>query len=90
MIGSTTGSDGTVMVSGTGASWKSTSYLYAGHTGDGALTVENGGLVSDPSAAVGFNFGSTGSVTVSGDNSVWTNSSTVFIGYYRHRHADHR
>ncbi len=81
-IGSSTGSDGAVIVSGTGASWKSTSYLYAGHTGDGALTVENGGLVSDSSAAVGFNFGSTGSVTVSGDNSVWTNSSTVFIGYY--------
>jgi T5SS/PEP-CTERM-associated repeat protein len=58
----------------------SSSSIYIGGDGGGALLIEAGGQVSNTSGYVGNNSGSTGTVTVIGTNSNWTNSSTLYVG----------
>ncbi|MEJ2020134.1 MAG: autotransporter domain-containing protein, partial [Maritimibacter sp.] len=83
-IGYAAGSDGQAIVAGSGASWATTYNLYAGYEGDGALTVSNGGQVSDEFGFVGTKSTSTGSVTVTGAGSRWVNSNHLFIGTHGH------
>lgn len=84
-IGSSTGSDGTVVVSGADASWAN-AILYVGGSGTGSLTIENGGVVTSSNGSnsgnIGTQAGSKGTVTVTGTGSVWTNSSLLNIGTY--------
>ncbi len=81
MIGSSTGTDGTVIVRGTGASWENSAELYVGDEGTGTLTIEDGGTAKDASAYIGHASGGTGTVTVIGTGSAWTTSDYLTIGY---------
>ena len=79
-IGFDAGSTGTVTVDGTGSSWTNSSLLYAGYSGTGTLTIQNGGAVSNTIGYIGVNSGSTGTVTVDGAGSSWTNTGTLYVG----------
>ncbi len=69
IIGSTTGSDGTVTVSGKGSNWASYAHISIGDSGTGTFTISDGGTVSSSYGAIGYYAGSTGAMTVSGDGS---------------------
>ena len=73
-MGSGSGSNGTVAVSG--GNWNSSS-LFVAYSGTGSLTITNG-TVSSSSGMVGYLAGSNGTVNVSGGN--WTNSGILRIG----------
>lgn len=78
-IGSETGSNGLVLVSGPSARWNNTSHLYVGDSGSGSLTIQNGANVSDVFGYIGHHTNSSGTVTVDGLNSRWQNTY-IFIG----------
>jgi outer membrane autotransporter protein len=85
-IGLSTGSTGTVTVTGPGSTWNNNSLfagLNIGAFGTGTLTIANGGTVINDTpntANIGEGTGSLGTVTVTGAGSTWTNSSGVNIG----------
>jgi T5SS/PEP-CTERM-associated repeat protein len=78
-----------VIVSGAGSTWSSSTSLVVGWLGAGnTLLITNGGQVICSSTAVGVNTSigqaagaTSNSVVVSGNGSVWTNSSTLLVGY---------
>lgn len=86
-IGQATGSIGVAEVSGTGSLWDNNKYLSIGHSGNGLLTINDGGIVKSHSGYIGTN--GTGIVEVSGAGSEWNNwygkiSSTysyIYVGY---------
>ncbi|MDD7972033.1 autotransporter domain-containing protein [Roseinatronobacter alkalisoli] len=90
VIGRYSGSMGDVIVSGMDAdgnasTWSNSGTLVVGDTGVGALTIENGGRVSNTSGVIGRNPGWVGDVIVSGmdadgNASTWSNSGTLFVG----------
>ena len=58
-LGYNSGSNGTVMVTGTGSTWTTTGDLYIGRSGGGTLKVEAGGSVYDTYACyLGYSSGS--------------------------------
>ena len=57
-----------------------TSMLAVGSSGVAALTIRNGGSVSDYSARVGYRAGSSGTVTVEGSGASWTNTGQLLVG----------
>jgi T5SS/PEP-CTERM-associated repeat protein/autotransporter-associated beta strand protein len=73
--------NGTVTVSGPGSSWTNGSELAIGWRGTGALTITDGGSVSNTNGFIGARTGGNGSVTVSGSGSIWTNSEQLLLGY---------
>jgi T5SS/PEP-CTERM-associated repeat protein len=77
---STTGSRGTVTVSGAGSAWTNTSYLMVGRYGTGTVTISNGGMVSNTTGYLGYFADSGGTVTVTGADSTWSNSDDLYIG----------
>ena len=80
-LGNPLGSQGTVIVSGAGASWTNAGNLVIGGSGTGRLTIENGGTVANTLGGfVGNSPGSLGTVTVSGAGSTWTNNGTIQVG----------
>ena len=84
-VGSDIGGDGTVVVTGhdgagNASSWTNTDFLYVGHQGTGALSILDGGVVTDAGGYVGHDAGSTGAVTVSGQGAWWNNLGDVVIG----------
>jgi len=66
--------------------WEISGEVYIGDAGSGALTIENGGQVSNTNGSIGRYFGSgDGTVIVSGTDgagnaSIWTNSGTLSVG----------
>ncbi|MBR0956975.1 autotransporter domain-containing protein [Bradyrhizobium japonicum] len=52
-----------------------------GVSATGALTIQNGGTLSNAGGALGLNLGSTGTVTVDGAGSSWSNSADLSVGY---------
>lgn len=81
VIGKNTGSTGIVTVDGSGSSWTNSSSLAVGLSGDGTLTISNGGAVSNANnGIIGSAGGSTGTVTVDGSGSSWTISNSLFVG----------
>lgn len=84
------GSQGTVTVSGqdaggNAASWTSGGDLVIGQFGTGALTISDGGAVTNATGYVGASGGSAGTVVVSGragdgTASTWTNSGDLRVG----------
>ncbi|TJV54632.1 MAG: hypothetical protein E5X80_34495, partial [Mesorhizobium sp.] len=70
---------GTVTVDGAGSAWTNTGKLYIGNGGSGALTVSNGGAVTDHNAYIGYAGSSSGTVTI--DGSSWNNSTYLDVGY---------
>lgn len=77
-VGYAAGSTGTVTVTGNGkmppntptGTWSQSDKLYVGTSGNGQLSIQNGGFVATYGETyVGFRAGSTGIVTVTGDGS---------------------
>jgi len=54
--------------------------LFVGNFGTGALTIQNGGTLSDLVSYIGNFAGSTGTVTVTGAGSSWTTSYDLEVG----------
>ncbi len=84
-VGLSAGSTGSVTVTGPGSAWNNGpgGGLNIGSFGAGALTISNGGIVSNNTAFtanIGEGAGSQGAVTVTGAGSTWSNSSGVNIG----------
>jgi T5SS/PEP-CTERM-associated repeat protein len=85
IIGNTNNSTSTVLVDGTGSAMSNAGVLLVGggsgtNTGNGTLTIQNGGVVNSTSAYIGHNSGSTGTVTVTGSSSAMTNNGDVYVG----------
>ncbi len=87
-IGAYNGSSGTVTVDGTGSSWTNAGPLYVGGgdyscyygSGNGTLSITNGGAVSSVGGYIGYGTASSGAVTVDGPGSIWTNSGSLYLG----------
>ena len=69
-----------VTVDGTGSTWTNTFSLFVGDSGTGALTIQNGGKVTNTGGTIGSNAGSNGMATVDGAGSTWTNNNNLFVG----------
>ncbi len=80
-IGINTNSSGTALVDGASSTWN-TGDLQVGTSGNGSLTVQNGGTVSSTGSlvAIGFNTSATGNLLVTGANSKLTTTSPLVIG----------
>ena len=83
------GATGKATVDGTGSKWinsGTTSAIQVGWgSGNGTLSIINGGSVSDTFGQIGYSgtgAGSGGTVTVDGAGSTWTNSSNLNVGAY--------
>src|SRR5262249_7624230 len=55
--------------------------VIAGDARTGALTIANGGTVSDPGSLIGNQAGSQGIVTVTGVGSTWSNGVSLNVGF---------
>lgn len=77
------GGNGTLNVSGAGSTVSlttATESLFVGYTGVGALSIGNGGQVTnDGIAYLGFSAGSTGTAIIDGAGSSWTSNGLVTI-----------
>ncbi|WP_371373853.1 autotransporter domain-containing protein [Sporomusa aerivorans] len=80
-IGYNAGSNGTVIVTGTGSTWTNPEDLDVGGSGTGTLTISDGGKVNNQNGTIGHYAGSTGTVTVTGTDSTWTNSNELVVGW---------
>ena len=81
-IGESIGSQGTATVTGAGSTWTNGGLLSIGTIGTGALTIANGGAVSNTNGFIAFATGSQGAVTVTGTGSSWINSIDLFVGRF--------
>jgi T5SS/PEP-CTERM-associated repeat protein len=85
-IGRNAGANGLVTVDGAGSAWTNDAgrTLYVGRSGQGSLSITNGGSVSNSKGFIGCNSGGLGVVTVDGAGSNWTTSGDLFAvgGYY--------
>ena len=81
-IGESVGSQGAATVTGAGSIWNNGGLLSIGTNGTGALTIANGGVVSNTNGFVAFATGSQGAVTVTGAGSSWINSVALFVGRF--------
>lgn len=73
-------SDGTVLVTGEGSSWTNADSLRIGDEGTGALTISDGGMVSNGYGRIGSEVDSEGTVLVTGAGSSWTNTDYLSVG----------
>ncbi|MFN4298016.1 MAG: autotransporter-associated beta strand repeat-containing protein [Brevundimonas sp.] len=81
-LGNQAGSTGAMTVAGAGSQFTSSTELYIGYQGTGALAISAGGQVANSVGFVGADGASNGSATVSGPNSLWANNDALHIGYY--------
>lgn len=79
-IGNDPESTGVVTVTGAGSSWVNNNYLSVGYMGNGALTIADGGRVTNNFGYIGANLSSIGTVSVSGSGSSWDNSGDLIVG----------
>ncbi|WP_049823254.1 autotransporter domain-containing protein [Bradyrhizobium sp. WSM2254] len=81
-IGANAGATGSVLVDGAGSALglNSTATLSVGQSGNGTLTITNGGTVFNVNASVGTAAGETGSILVDGTGSSWTTTNTMALG----------
>lgn len=79
-IGVALNSTGTATVSGTGSQWNTNGFLRVGQTGNGTLTISNGGIVSNVLGYVGYDSAGVGSVVVNGATSRWNNTGALAVG----------
>jgi T5SS/PEP-CTERM-associated repeat protein len=83
MIGNATGSsNNSALVTGSSSVWSNSSLMIVGFSGLGnQLTIQNGGLVNNTTAYLGYNASSSNNtVTVTGGNSLWKNSNEFHLG----------
>jgi T5SS/PEP-CTERM-associated repeat protein len=85
-IGRNAGAKGLVTVDGAGSTWANDTNrtLYVGFTGQGTLSITNGGNASNFKGLIGCNSDAVGVVTVAGAGSKWTPSGDLLAvgGYY--------
>lgn len=83
-IGNGSTSIGVATVSGAGSAWNidgAFSSFFVGLTGNGTLTVSDGGVVNvTHDSTIAQNTGSTGDVTVTDTGSSWTSGGTLTVG----------
>jgi T5SS/PEP-CTERM-associated repeat protein len=82
-VGINSGSKGQLTVTGTGSSLVSGGPLYDGYSGDGAVTVQQGGTLTFTGGGglgLGANSGSTGQLTISGTGSSVTTDGNILVG----------
>ena len=87
-VGSEAGATGSVLVDGEGSIWSNSGNLYIGNTGNGSLTITDGGSVYNRHGIVGQFYtdsGGTlaygvGAIIVDGAGSKWTNNGALTIG----------
>jgi len=70
---------GTATVTGAGSRWNTT-HLEVGFSGDGTLSINNGGRVTDTSAFIGAAPGVNGIAEVTGSGSLWDHDSDLVVG----------
>ena len=63
-IGNAVGSQGTVMVTGSGSTWSNSGGLNVGNSGIGTLTIADGGIVTAGSLFIATNAGATGTLNI--------------------------
>ncbi|MEO4001800.1 hypothetical protein [Mesorhizobium sp. CAU 1732] len=73
VLGLTSASTGTAMVTDPGSTWSNSDVLIVGVQGSGTLIIEEGGAVSNTDAYIGH-ASVAGTATVTGAGSVWANS----------------
>lgn len=82
-IGAFIGGTGTVTVDGAGSALTFANNLLVGFSGgNGFLTIQSGGTVTNQNATLGSQPGSTGTVTVTGTGSTWINTGDLFVGVH--------
>jgi len=83
-MGFGSGSDGSVLVTGSGAqrsSWQCQGSVWVGNGGNGTLEVRNGGRVTSAgNGYIAFSNNTTGYAIVSGASSGWITQQSLFIG----------
>ena len=80
-IGTVASGTGNVTVTGSGSLLESTgTYLHVGRSGNGTLTISDGGVVNGGFGDIGFFSSSSGSVTVTGAGSQWNSRGSLFVG----------
>jgi len=88
LIGGLASGVGTATVTGTGSTWTNsgeigTGELIVGGAGQGTLSIEEGGQVSNTGVGMLGNLtGSVGTVIVTDPGSTWTNSSDFYVGRF--------
>ncbi len=81
IIGNHSDSDGAANITGAGSTWTNGSTLVVGADGTGALTIADGGNVSDHGATIGQATNSHGSATITGVGSSWNhNNRSLVVG----------
>jgi T5SS/PEP-CTERM-associated repeat protein len=82
ILGTFTGAQGTVSITGAGSRWTNGSTLRVGNSGNGTLTISNGGSLLNTNgniASIGGGFGVSGSATVAGAGSTWQTPGQIRI-----------
>jgi T5SS/PEP-CTERM-associated repeat protein len=79
-LGYWTDSEGEVLLTDEGSSWKLSSPLHVGVLGHGSLTIQNGADLSNTTSAIASIADSTGHALVTGAGSTWTTSKNMGIG----------
>ena len=81
-LGDNLGSDGSVFVSGPGATWNVQAELLVGNSSSGSVTVTNGGAVNTARVKLGDDVGTIGTAAISGAASTWTDTVEIFVGNF--------
>lgn len=79
-IGGSTGSVGSVTVTGAGSTWENGAELYVGFQGMGTLQILAGGAVTNTDASIAGGTGADGSAVQIGGGATWTNTGELIVG----------
>lgn len=71
---------GTAVVRGAGSVWQANNVIYVGRSGNGSLSVENGGRVNATTLSVGANAGAYGVLNISGPGAIVSTPNDAIIG----------
>jgi len=74
------GAAGNATVTGAASAWHNSGKLFVGFSGEGSLTIADGGTVSNTTGYLADNPGSTGTALVTGAGSTWNNSIDLYVG----------
>jgi len=80
IIGVFGGGNGMATVTGAGSTWTQTDGLTVGNSGNGTLTVSNGGSLTTTGLLIGSGFGASGNVTVTGAGSTLNGGGSLNVG----------
>lgn len=73
-------SSGMTTVDGVGSTWTNSADLHVGHSGTGVLNVTNGGVVTNGTGYLAYDYFSDGTATVDGSGSIWTTGGFFYVG----------